>query len=115
MLSNQYFSQMNSRITIAVYKPKEGKEAALHDLVLTHYKRLSDEKLVTQRQPIICQAKDKTILEIFEWQSEEAIHAAHSNPVVLAMWKEFGEVCTYLPVAEVNESKNMFSDFSPIN
>lgn len=115
MLSNQYFSKMNSRITIAVYKPLEGKETALLDLVLTHHQRLSDEKLVTQRLPIICQAKDKTILEIFEWQSEEAIHAAHSNPAVLAMWKEFGEVCTYLPVAEVYESKNMFSDFSPVN
>lgn len=106
---------MNPRITIAVYKPLEGKESALIDLVNTHHNRLLHENLVTKRLPIICRAQDNTVVEMFEWQSEEAIHAAHSNTAVLAMWKEFSEVCTYIPIADVNESKNMFSDFTPIN
>jgi len=106
---------MNPRITIAVYKPLEGKESTLVDLVKSHHHRLLQENLVTSKAPIICLAKDNTIIEIFEWLSEGAIHAAHSNPAVLAMWQEFGEVCTYIPIADVMESKNLFSDFTPIN
>ena len=106
---------MDSRITIVAYKPIEGKESNLLDLVKNHHVKLLQENLVTGRIPIICQAKDKTLVEIFEWKSEDAIHAAHSNPVVLAMWKEFGEVCTYIPIADVPESKNMFSDFTPVH
>jgi len=98
-----------------VYKPLEGKESTLLHLVTNHHHRLLQENLVTSRKPIICQAKDNSLVEIFEWQSEEAIHAAHANPAVLAMWKEFGEACTYMPIADIYESNNMFSDFTPVN
>ena len=63
---------MNPRITIAVYKPLDGKQAALHQLVLSH-------------------------------------------PEVLAMWSEFGAVCTFLPTNAVPEINNMFSEFTPLD
>ena len=106
---------MNSRITIAVYKALPGKEEELKSLIPTHYPRLLKMELVTDRKPIIMQSEDGSILEVFEWISKEAIHAAHSHPEVLAMWNEYAAVCTYIPTHEVKEINNMFSEFTPIN
>lgn len=106
---------MNERITIVAYKPLPGKEHELTILVSTHHPRLLKIDLVTDREPIVMQAEDGSILEVFEWKSKEAIQAAHSHPDVLAMWKEFSEVCNYLPTSAVKEIGNMFSEFTPIN
>lgn len=52
---------MNSRIVIVAYKPKTGKESELKVLALDHYSRLKEQNLVTDRLPILMQAKDGTI------------------------------------------------------
>ena len=51
------------QITIACYRPKPGKEEALKELMKTHLPRLKAEGLVTDRESIIMEAKDGTILE----------------------------------------------------
>ena len=61
--------------------------------MLTHVATLRSIGLVTDRQPITMEAKDGTFVEVFEWASAEAIHAAHSHPVVLKMWEEYGKAC----------------------
>ncbi|OOQ60256.1 hypothetical protein [Mucilaginibacter pedocola] len=99
------------RIVIVAYKPKEGQADALHLLVQTHVPRLKAENLVTDRQPIIMEAADGTIIEVFEWLSAEAIQQAHSNPVVHQMWGEFAEVCEYVPLNTLPEAANMFAEF----
>jgi hypothetical protein len=73
------------RITIACYKPKPGKNEALKQLMKTHLPRLNQQGLVTDRESIIMEAADGTIIEVFEWISEEAIQNAHKNPAVLQM------------------------------
>lgn len=105
---------MERVIVIACYKPKPGKQDALHQLLKTHIPRLKEQGLVTEQIPILMEAKDQTIIEVFEWKSAEAIERAHGNPVVLKMWEEFNEVCEYLPVSKIEETNNLFSEFSPI-
>jgi len=102
-------------VTIACYKPKPGKEDSLRELMKTHLQRLKTEGLVTDRESIIMQAKDGTILEVFEWLSAEAIASAHTNPSVLKMWGEYGEVCDYVPVNTLAEAADMFAGFKPLN
>ncbi len=106
---------MSGRIVIAGYKPKPGKEAELKALMNTHLPRLRAEGLVTDRESIIMQASDGTILEVFEWASNEAIESAHHNPEVQKMWLEYAAVCEYVPIAEVAESTQLFSNFTPLN
>jgi uncharacterized protein (DUF1684 family) len=81
----------------------------------THLPRLKQEGLVTDRASIMMEAKDGTIIEVFEWISEEAIQNAHTNPAVLQMWSEYGEVCDYIPVGSLAEAANLFSGFEPFN
>ena len=102
-------------IAIACYRPKPGKEEALKELMKTHLLRLKAEGLVTDRESIIMEAKDGTILEVFEWLSTEAIANAHTNPNVLKMWGEYGEVCDYVPINTLAEAGDMFAGFVPLN
>jgi hypothetical protein len=103
------------RIVIVAYKPKPGKAEALKELTKTHLPRLHKEGLVTNREPIIVEAADGTIIEIFEWLSDEAIKQAHQNPEVQKMWGEYEEVCDYVPLNTVAEASNLFAEFTPVD
>lgn len=102
------------RIVIAAYRPKPGKVEELRRLIVDHVATLRAQKLVTDREPITMEAQDGTIVEVFEWVSKEAIEAAHSNPAVLAMWQAYGEVCDYIPVGQVPEAAQIFSELTPV-
>lgn len=101
-------------ISVACYKPRPGKEEALLELVRGHMAPLRDLNLVTHRQPIVMRAQDGTIVEVFEWVSQEAIAGAHSNPVVLDLWKKFEAVCRYETPSNLPEFQNMFAHFEPV-
>ena len=103
------------RIVIATYRPKQGQSAALKELMKTHVAILRSQDLVTERTPILMEAADGTIIEVFEWQSKEAIESAHSNPAVLEMWAAYAKVCEYIPVGEVSETGEIFAEFTPLN
>lgn len=102
------------RIVIVVYKPFPGKEFELKKLIKNHWNILHKEGLVTNRKSIICKSNEGTIIEVFGWKSKEAIEQSHSNEVVQKMWDEFSKVCDYIPISEVKESLNLFSEFEPV-
>jgi len=60
-------------------------------------------------------AEDSTIVEIFEWQSDDAIERAHANPQVKKLWERFYACCDFVPLANLPESKEMFANFEPLN
>jgi len=103
------------RIVIVAYKPKTGKAEALKELTKTHVPRLKQEGLVTDREPVIMETADGTIIEVFEWLSAEAIQKAHTNPEVQKMWGEYAAVCDYVPLSSLSEASNMFADFTPVD
>jgi len=102
------------RIVIACYRPKPGRGAELDALMDTHVTTLRSEGLATDRVPIMMRASDGTVIEVFEWQSADAIAGAHTNPVVQEMWRKYGEVCDYVPLATIAEASQMFADFTPM-
>ena len=103
------------RIAIACYRPKTGQQDALRTLVREHVATLKSIGLVTNREPIAMEALDGTIVEVFEWASPDAIKAAHGHPVVLRMWEEYGKVCDYVPIGQVPEAAQLFSEFTPVD
>jgi hypothetical protein len=113
-LNHKTFStNMEQRIVIACYRPKPDKAEALHGLMKEHLVILRGQDLVTDRPSIMMEAKDGTIIEVFEWKSNAAIERAHTNPEVLEMWGKFAAVCDYIPVAQVEEATQLFSAFTP--
>jgi quinol monooxygenase YgiN len=106
---------MPGRVVVAVYKPRPGKEAELAALVRDHVADLRAAGLVTDRAPIAAVAADGTIVEVFEWRSEEAIASAHEHPVVQAMWKKFEACCWYETPANVPDLQRMFVSLDPLD
>jgi hypothetical protein len=104
---------METRIVIVGYKPKAGKSESLRQLMREHWSILKSQDLVSDRAPIIVEAKDGTIIEVFEWKSKASMEQAHTNPVVLNMWEKYAAACDYIPVGDIEEIKSLFSDFTP--
>jgi hypothetical protein len=101
-------------ISVACYRPRPGCEQALLELVRDHLPPLRAERLVTDRAPIVMRAADGTIVEVFEWVSQQAIAGAHENPTVLELWKRFEAVCWYETPSNLAEFQHMFAHFEPI-
>ena len=103
-----------TQIVLVCYQPKEGKAEALKALVKEHVTILLGLQMATNRTPVIMEAKNGTILEVFEWVSEEAIKNAHTNPEVHKMWAQFNEVCTYVAPTALEECQHIFSGFKAV-
>ena len=101
-------------MVIAAYRPRPGQEAHLLELTKDHTPILRQLGLVNDRPAYAMRADDGTIIEVFEWKSQEAIDAAHTNPEVLKMWERYAEVCEYAPLVSVKECADMFAMFEPI-
>ena len=106
---------MEERVVIVAYKPKPGKIEELRYLMRGHCSILRQQNLITDRPSTLMEAKDGTIIEVFEWKSKAAIEQAHSNPEVLKLWGQYAEVCDYIPIGKVEEAANLFSDFTPFS
>ncbi len=102
------------RIVIAAYRPKPGRSQVMLAEVRDHHPMLYSEGLATGREPVIMQAADGTVVEIFEWASPAAIDEAHDNPRVQAMWERFAECCEFVPVGQLAEAGKPFSEFTPL-
>lgn len=98
-------------IVIVGYKPKPGREAELDALMRTHVQRLRDEGLATARDSVLMKSQDGTVVEVFEWVSQDAIDSAHSNPNVVEMWNEYSEVSDYVQLGQLPEAQWLFAQF----
>lgn len=77
---------------MVTYRPKQGKEKEMEDLVHRHWRALQGAGLVTNQQVAIWRAVDKrsgrvSFIEQFQWKDEEAPNIAHQLPEVMAIWE----------------------------
>jgi len=42
------------------------------------------------------------------------LYIAKKKPGKVKMWQAYSEVCEYVPVGEIAESKELFSEFTPL-
>jgi hypothetical protein len=76
-------------MVIALFRPKPDKAADLMACMRDHLPVLRAQGLATDRSSVVLRAVDGTLLEIFEWVSQDAIDAAHGNPAGLALWQRY--------------------------
>jgi hypothetical protein len=106
-------TESSRNIVIVAYKPKPGKEAELLQLTREHVPLLRAEGLATDRPVTACQAKDGTIVEVFEWVAG-GTERAHSNPAVMQLWNRYSAACEYVPLVSLAETSNLFASFTPL-
>jgi hypothetical protein len=100
----------SAQVVIVAYRPKPGKEAYLLQLTREHLVVLRGEGLVTDMPETVLQADGGVIVEVFEWAPGGA-ERAHQNPVVLALWKRYFEVCDMVKLCDLAEATQMFASF----
>jgi len=99
------------RSVIVAYRPKPGMQEQLASLVARHVELLRAEGLASAKPAHAMCAADGTIVEVFEWLSQDAIDRAHASPKVQALWAEFSLACDYVPVGSLAETSRPFSEF----
>jgi quinol monooxygenase YgiN len=104
---------MSALITMALYQPHEGKEEQLNEVLRNHIKTLETENLITSREPIRARAANGTVIEIFEWRSEQAKDAAHESPGVMRVWNEIMEIAEIKSLSSLDEANHPFPNFAP--
>jgi hypothetical protein len=100
-------------VVVVAYKPRPGKEADLLQLTREHLPLLRAEGLATDRPVTACQAKDGTIVEVFEW-AVGGVERAHANPVVRKLWERYADACEIVPLVSLAECSNLFASFTPL-
>lgn len=101
-------------LAFAMYKPHEGKEAELNDILKSHIPTLKELGLITDREPVMLKAEDGTIIEVFEWASEEAVKMAHQHPAVGQLWGKMGPIATFPAMKDLPEAQKPFPGFDVI-
>jgi hypothetical protein len=94
---------------IAVYRPKPGREHELMEVMRDHLPVLRGAGLATGAEPVVLRTGDGTLIEVFEWASEEAVSHAHEHPDVQALWNRFEAVSDNVPLAEVPAARERFA------
>lgn len=103
-----------SILAFASYKPKQGQEAALMELVKKHLPKLRELGLATDRDNYVAKSSDGRIIEVFEWVSSNAVSAAHQHPAVSDIWEKMILVADFLPMNTLPECNGPFVDFEMI-
>lgn len=102
-------------LAFATYKPKAGHEIALLELVKKHLPILRELELATDRSNYIAKSSDGTIIEVFEWTSQNAAKAAHQHPAVNDIWEKMTMIADFVPMTTLQEGQHPFPGFEIIN
>lgn len=102
---------MGPEVAFALYRPHEGKDEQLRQLIARHLPALRRLELITARPPMLLVSSNGTYLEIFEWLSADAARVAHEHPDIAPIWEAMGEVADFPVLDSLEESKVRFSHF----
>jgi hypothetical protein len=86
----------------------------LLEAVAMHYPVLRKLELITDRAPVVARAGDGSIVEVFEWVSEEAAQKAHEHPEIAAVWESMGKVGDVAALSSLAEVRHPFPHFEPV-
>lgn len=103
-----------SILAIATYRPKPGKEVVFLELLKKHIPTLRAQGLITDSPAYASRSANGTILEVFEWKSEEAKAKAHENKAVMDCWNQFFGLAEIVTLNSLEETKAPFASFERI-
>ena len=106
---------MQSKLTIAIYKPKSDRDDEMLEVLKSHTPLLKELGLISNKPAYLARSSNGHIIEIFEWLNEEAKVIAHSHPLLQPVWSKMMEICEFPSFSELPESASSFPNFETIN
>jgi hypothetical protein len=74
---------------------------------------LRKHELLTGRPAVQAEGRDGTVIEIFEWASEETSRSAPAISEIGALWKAMSEAMDFVALGSLAESQRPFAHFFP--
>jgi hypothetical protein len=105
---------MSSRISLAAYRPRPGKDEELLELFEAEFARLRTGRHVTDRRVPICRTDRGEYLAILEWSSDHAVDDAHRDAQVLRIWARKAEIAEYLAPRDLAGSDVPFVSYTKL-
>jgi quinol monooxygenase YgiN len=105
---------MTSQIVIAMYRPHEGKDAQLRELIAKHIPALRKLELITDRPALLMRSANGTYLEIFEWRRADSAGQAHQHPAIAEIWEAMGAIADLPALSSLEEAEKPFPHFEPV-
>ncbi len=100
-----------SLIAVSAYKPLPGFDTGFKEILKEHTLALREEGYITDQKVFQMQAVDGTILEVYEWISEQAKVNAHHNPRIVELWSRFYEYSEMVKLMDLMECHEPFATF----
>lgn len=104
-----------SLIAIIAYKPLPGFDTGFKEVLKEHTRVLREEGLITDRDVYQMQALDGTVIEVFEWVSDQAKEEAHNHPKIMELWSRFYEYTEMAKLMDVMECHEPFASFRALH
>ena len=101
-------------VVICSYLPKTGKHTELLNVLQNHVPTLRTIGLATDYPCTLMTSENGTIIEIFEWKSEEASRAAHDHPEVQKIWGAMMPLADFVPLSSLAETQKPFAHFKQL-
>lgn len=98
-------------VVICSFQPKPGKQKELLDLLNDHVPTLRMLGFASGYPRSTLIAENGNVIEIFEWESEEASRKAHEHPEVQKIWNAIGAIAEAVPLSSMKEAQKPFASF----
>jgi hypothetical protein len=112
--NNLYLHSAMRQIALILYSPRKDREQELVEMLQNNIPVMRKLGLITDREQILARTKDGSIIQLFEWKSEESQDQAMAHPVVQEMWLKVGNISEFQKPAAVAEFNEVFSMFETI-
>lgn len=104
-----------TKIVLAIYRPKSGKEKELEKLIKSHTPILRELELITNRPRLTLKSDDGSYIEVIEWINVEAAEKAHEHPAVAKVWEGMEAISDFRKLSDLSEAGKTFSHFSVVS
>jgi len=101
-------------VVVCCYRPRAGRQAELLELLKDHVPTLRMLGFASGHPRTLMTAADGTVVEIFQWDSDEAARKAQEHPEVREIWERIGALAEFVPIGSVAEASRPFSPFTSI-
>lgn len=89
----------------------EENQKKLLEILQRHVPTLRQYELIDEAPAFLLQSEDGTLIELFEWKDEKAMHVAHEHPAIRTIWGEMEGICTFPSLQDLPEAKHRFPNF----
>lgn len=102
------------RVVISAWRPRPGMGRRLRAELRDHHAMLWSEGLATDRQPILAETADGSIIEIMEWASTAAIAQAAMNERVAEFVDRMAAVARPTALGALQQGRDAMAVLQPV-